>query len=91
MEHAEWLSERFELHRSHLRAVAYRMLGSYPTRTTRCRRRGCASARPTRATSTCCGRGSRGTRTVRGGKVVALDILADPARLAELDLTVLGR
>ncbi|HEY6429536.1 MAG TPA: RNA polymerase sigma factor SigJ [Acidimicrobiales bacterium] len=28
MEHTEWLSERFELHRSHLRAVAYRMLGS---------------------------------------------------------------
>jgi RNA polymerase sigma factor (sigma-70 family) len=32
-----------------------------------------------------------GAFTVRGGKVVALDILADPARLAELDLTVLGR
>jgi RNA polymerase sigma factor (sigma-70 family) len=28
MEHTEWLSERFEQHRSHLRAVAYRMLGS---------------------------------------------------------------
>jgi RNA polymerase sigma factor (sigma-70 family) len=25
---AEWLAERFEEHRSHLRAVAYRMLGS---------------------------------------------------------------
>ncbi len=31
-----------------------------------------------------------GAFTVRGGKVVALDILADPARLRELDLTVLG-
>ena len=24
----EWLAERFELHRPHLRAVAYRLLGS---------------------------------------------------------------
>jgi RNA polymerase sigma-70 factor, ECF subfamily len=24
----EWLAERFEAHRTHLRAVAYRMLGS---------------------------------------------------------------
>ncbi len=32
---------------------------------------------------------SIGAFTVRGGKVVALDILADPARLRELDLTVL--
>jgi RNA polymerase sigma factor (sigma-70 family) len=28
MEHEEWVSEHFEQHRSHLRAVAYRMLGS---------------------------------------------------------------
>jgi RNA polymerase sigma factor (sigma-70 family) len=28
MEQSEWLAERFEEHRSHLRAVAYRMLGS---------------------------------------------------------------
>jgi RNA polymerase sigma-70 factor (ECF subfamily) len=28
VEHTDWLSERFEEHRSHLRAVAYRMLGS---------------------------------------------------------------
>jgi RNA polymerase sigma-70 factor (ECF subfamily) len=28
MEHTEWLSEHFEQHRAHLRAVAYRMLGS---------------------------------------------------------------
>jgi RNA polymerase sigma-70 factor (ECF subfamily) len=32
---------------------------------------------------------SVGAFTIRGGKVVALDILADPARLRELDLTVL--
>jgi RNA polymerase sigma-70 factor (ECF subfamily) len=28
MEHTDWLDEQFEQHRSHLRAVAYRMLGS---------------------------------------------------------------
>ena len=28
MDENEWLAERFEQHRSHLRAVAYRMLGS---------------------------------------------------------------
>src|SRR5690349_6213404 len=28
MDEHEWLTERFEQHRSHLRAVAYRMLGS---------------------------------------------------------------
>src|SRR2546423_9802837 len=28
MEETEWLAERFEQHRSRLRAVAYRMLGS---------------------------------------------------------------
>jgi RNA polymerase sigma factor (sigma-70 family) len=30
MDESEWLAERFEDHRSHLRAVAYRMLGSLP-------------------------------------------------------------
>jgi RNA polymerase sigma factor (sigma-70 family) len=33
---------------------------------------------------------SVGAFTVRGGKIAAIDILADPARLRELDLTVLG-
>jgi RNA polymerase sigma-70 factor (ECF subfamily) len=28
MDDNEWLAERFEEHRTHLRAVAYRMLGS---------------------------------------------------------------
>lgn len=31
-----------------------------------------------------------GALTVRGGKIVAIDILADPERLRELDLTILG-
>ena len=28
MDERDWLTERFEQHRAHLRAVAYRMLGS---------------------------------------------------------------
>ena len=28
MEEREWMVDRFEAHRTHLRAVAYRMLGS---------------------------------------------------------------
>ena len=28
MDETDWLTERFEEHRAHLRAVAYRMLGS---------------------------------------------------------------
>jgi hypothetical protein len=32
---------------------------------------------------------SVGAFTVRGGKIVAIDFLADPVRLAGLDLTVL--
>ena len=28
MDERDWLAERFEAHRTHLRAVAYRMLGS---------------------------------------------------------------
>jgi hypothetical protein len=34
---------------------------------------------------------SVGAITVRGGKIVALDILADPARLRQLDLTILDQ
>jgi hypothetical protein len=34
---------------------------------------------------------SVGAVTVRGGKIVELDFLSDPERLAQLDLTVLDR
>ena len=41
MSEHDWLAERFEENRTHLRAVAYRMLGSSARPTTRCRRPGC--------------------------------------------------
>jgi len=34
---------------------------------------------------------SIGAFTVRGGKIVEIDILADPERLRRLDLTILDR
>ena len=49
-EHA-WLAERFEVHRSHLKAVAYRMLGSLSEADDAFRKPDCASAAPTRAES----------------------------------------
>ena len=44
MDEREWLTERFEQHRPHLRAVAYRMLGSVRNPTMPCRRHGCGFA-----------------------------------------------
>ena len=46
-----WLGERFEAHRAHLRAVAYRMLARAATRTTPFRKPGYGSAALTRAAS----------------------------------------
>jgi RNA polymerase sigma-70 factor (ECF subfamily) len=34
---------------------------------------------------------SLGAMTVSGGKIVAIDFLADPERMAQLDLTILDR
>ena len=42
MDDQDWLAERFEANRSHLRGVAYRMLGSCPRRMTPSRRPGSA-------------------------------------------------
>jgi hypothetical protein len=79
MDEKEWLAERFEEKRIHLRAVAYRMLGSPARRMTPYRNPGFGSAVPARAesrtwadgsrpwspgcASTCGGRASRGARS----------------------------
>ena len=44
MDEREWLTERFEQHRPHLRAVAYRMLGSVNEPTMPFKRHGCGFA-----------------------------------------------
>jgi hypothetical protein len=52
MNEFEYLAERFEEHRAHLRAVAYRMLGSLSEVDDAVRKRGCGSAAPMPRAST---------------------------------------
>jgi len=70
MDEREWLAERFEEHRTRMRAALVN--GAVGAVTTR-------DGRPF----------SVGAVTVRDGRIVELDFLADPERLAQLDLTVL--
>jgi DNA-directed RNA polymerase specialized sigma24 family protein len=51
MDEHESLAERFEEHRTHLRAVAYRMLGSLSEADDAVQEAGCGSAAPRRAVS----------------------------------------
>ena len=54
MDEREWLTERFQQHRSHLRAVAYRMLGSVTEADDASRKHGFGFAtRIPRASRTC--------------------------------------
>ena len=98
MDERDWLAERFEEHRSHVRAVAYRMLGSASEADDAVQE---ACLRPSRAaTSSGENRGwsaQVGARdrpmmvldfTIRHGTIVAIDAIADPDRLAELELAV---
>ena len=71
MDEQAWLAERFEANRAHLRAVAYRMLGSL-------------SETEDAVQETWL----RFSRADTGG--VAIDAIADPARLHELELAVLA-
>jgi hypothetical protein len=47
MDEHDWLAQHFEENRTHLRAVAYRMLGSLSERTTPFRKLGYTSTAPT--------------------------------------------
>ena len=51
MDEYDCLAEQFEANRPHLRAVAYRMLGSLSERTMPCRNPGSASIAPARVAS----------------------------------------
>ena len=89
MDELDWLAKRFEEHRAHMRAVAYRcsarplrrLLGARPGRTTCARRRAvwAPGGRPRVVFGF----------AVTGGKIVEIELVADPAHLSQLDLTVL--
>ena len=80
MDEHDWMAERFEEHRTHLRAVAYRMLGSL-------------AEADDAAGLVWAQRGEPRVVfgfTISGGKIVAIDLLADPERIRQLDLAVLS-
>ena len=52
MDDRDWLAERFEAHRPHLRAVAYRMLGSAAEADDAVQETGCGPAGPAPTRST---------------------------------------
>lgn len=95
MDHHDWLAERFEEHCTHLWAVTYRgawgsgrgrrVLGPGPGRATGTRQRGRGRH---------VGSGRTAARRVRhhgrGRKIVAVDIVADPTHLRQLDLAILN-
>jgi DNA-directed RNA polymerase specialized sigma24 family protein len=77
MNERDYLAERFEEHRTHLRAVAYRMLGS--------------SSEVDDAVQEAWLRLSRADAlrlTTVHGKITEIEVIGDPARLGGLDLAV---
>lgn len=70
------LTERLEAHRGHLRAVAYRMLGSL-MESDDAVLSGAAGQYASRARPL----------TIVDGKIVSIEVLADPDRLRALDLS----
>jgi DNA-directed RNA polymerase specialized sigma24 family protein len=100
MEDHDWLAERFEEHRPHLRAVAYRLLGS-PSEAEdavqdawlRLSRSDTSPALVNGAAGAVWAPGGQPRVvfdfTITRGTIVAIDLLADPARFRQLDLAVL--
>ena len=100
MDERDWLAERFEEHRSHLRAVAYRMLGSVSEADDAVQE---AWLRLSRADTSSvenfigwltpvvarCRQMMVLDFTIRHGKIATIYAIADPERLAELALAVL--
>jgi hypothetical protein len=88
------LAERFEANRPRLRTVAYRMLGSRAEVVARFFAGGARPAEIDAAPGAVVMAGGR-TRiaiafTVAGGRIVGIDVVADPTELAHLDVAVAG-
>jgi RNA polymerase sigma-70 factor (ECF subfamily) len=87
MDEQQWLADRFEEHRAHLRVVAYRMLGSLAEADDavqdtwlRLSRSGIVGGRPITLMGF----------TVAGGKIVEIHVIADPQRVRRLASAVLS-
>ena len=102
MDEHDWMAERFEEHRTHLRADAAavrtgasaevygaaEVAGTFSGRA--------RAARPALVNGAAGAVWAPGGRprvvfgfTISGGKIVAIDLLADPGRIRQLDLVVL--
>jgi hypothetical protein len=96
MDQQEWLARQFEEQRPHLQAVAYRMLGSLSEADDAVQDAWLRlSRRDTREVENLRGwlHGqpfSIAAFTIANGTITEIDFLADPERIDQLDLTVLG-
>jgi hypothetical protein len=100
MDQQEWLAERFEENRTHLRAVAYRMLGSL-SEADDAVQESCSGrarfAQPALVNGAVGAVRAPGGRprvvfgfTITRGKIVEIDLVADRERLRQLDLAILN-
>ena len=89
MRRDDGLAQRFEEHRAHLRAVAYRMLGSLSEADDAVQE---AWLRLSRSDATAIGGRLRLVLrfTIAQGRIAEIDVVGDPERLRALDLAVLG-
>jgi DNA-directed RNA polymerase specialized sigma24 family protein len=84
----DWLAEQFEDNRAHLRAVAYRMLGSQSEADDAVQESWLRLSRSDTSGGRTAPRRLR--FQIADGKIVQIDLLADPETLGQLDLALLA-
>jgi len=92
MNEHEWLAEQFETYRTHLRAVAYRILGSLSEADDAVQESWLHLSRSDTSDVENLGGWPRVVFgfTITHGKIIEIDILADTERLRQLELVVLN-